>query len=185
MFVRICLLGALLMGVLSGPAASQDSPTVKWGEVGVWQIYVDRTVNGCFTGRYFLDGTALRLGIDPRSNTVYLMLGNKAWQSIEAGKTYLTQFIFDDANKYDRELLAVPLGPFVVLEHSNVGADFMKDFVERTSLRVDYRGSPITHLSLHNANAALSEVAKCQSEVRPGGSTVDPGIRAASDPSSR
>jgi hypothetical protein len=56
--------------------------------------------------------------------------------------------------------------------------------MERSGLRVYYRGAPIAQLSLRNTYAALAEVAKCQAEMRPAGAG-NAAVRPASDPFSR
>lgn len=185
MFVRICLLGALLMGALVGPAASQDGSAAKWAQVGGWQVRVDPTFgNGCFAVQSYEDGTAIRIGIDAERKSIYIVVGNDAWQSLEAGKVYPVRFVFDGQKTYDTELLGLAHRGKVILVHSNVSAEFTTDFMERTALRVYYRGAPIAGLSLRNTYAALTEVAKCQKEMWAAGNG-NSGVRPASDPFSR
>ena len=89
MFVRTCLLSAALMGAFVAPAVSKDNTAPAWAQVGGWQIRVDPTFgNGCFATQYYEDGTGIRLGIDANSQSLYIMLANPAWKSLEAGKTY-------------------------------------------------------------------------------------------------
>ena len=92
--------------------------------------------------------------------------------------------MFDQARTYDSDLAAGPWGDSVVLGRAGLSGDFVRDFMERTALRVDYRGAPIALLSLRNTYAAVAEVAKCQAEMRPAGAT-NAGMRPASDPFSR
>jgi hypothetical protein len=186
MFARLCLLSILSMGAFGTPAFSQDSGTPAYAQVGGWQVRVDPAVdNGCFASQYYEDGTGIRLGIDPDRQKLYLILGNPAWTSLEEGKTYKLRFAFDQANTYDSDLAAGMLGDRVVLARSGLSTDFVTDFVESTSVRVTYRGAPIAHLSLRNARAALTEVAKCQQEMRPAGGVNSVAVRPVSDPFSR
>lgn len=186
MSVRMCLLGVLLTGALAGAAAAEDGGTAKWGQVGGWQIRVDRAMgDSCFALQGYEDGTWLRIGFDMKNRAVYFVLGNEAWRSLEAGKIYPVQFVFDDQKKYDGELTAFAWDDRVVLGHDNVGADFTTDFMERTGLRIYYRGSPIAGLSLRNTYAALGQAVNCQKEMLAMGGSPGSGARPASDPFSR
>jgi hypothetical protein len=186
MFARLCLLSILSMGAFGTPAFSQDSGTPAYAQVGGWQVRVDPAVgNGCFASQYYEDGTGIRLGIDPDRQKLYLILGNPAWTALEEGKTYKLRFAFDQANTYDSDLAAGPLGDRVVLARSGLGTDFVMDFVESTGVRVDYRGAPIAHLSLRNARAALTEMTRCQKAMDSAGGGNSASVRPASDPFSR
>jgi hypothetical protein len=61
----------------------------------------------------------------------------------------------------------------------------VRDFVESTGVRIDYRGAPIAHLSLRNARVALTEMTKCQKETESAGGGNSVSMRPASDPFSR
>jgi hypothetical protein len=186
MFVRLCLLGFLSTVAVAGPAMSKDSRTAGWGQVGGWEVRVDPTFgNGCFATRHYEDGTAIRVGIDVHRNSLYILLANRAWKSLEDGKTYPVRFVFDQLSTYDGDMAAVVWGDMVVLGRSGVGADFFMTYLmESNGLRVYYHGAPIAQLSLRNTYAALVEVAKCRKEVWAAGSG-NPGLRPASDPFSR
>jgi hypothetical protein len=196
MMVRACLLGATAgaLGLASAHAESRE--TAKWGQVGGWQIRVDRSVgHGCFASQLYEDNTSLRVGFDIKKKTIYFMIGNPAWRSLEAGKVYAMKFVFDDHKSYTGELTGVMLGDRVFLDHSDVSYAFTKDFMERNGVRVYYRGAPITNLSLRNTYAAIGEVLNCQREISSAGggssqSGADPFARGSgegrrSDPFSR
>jgi hypothetical protein len=187
MFARLCLLSVLSMGAFVTPAVSKDNTGPANGQVGGWQIRVDpRLGNGCFASQHYADGTGLRLGIVPDRLSLYLILGNPAWKSLEDGKTYSLRFVFDQAKTYDTDMLAGVWGDMIVLIGSGLSADFVADFMEGTNLRVDYHGGPLAHLSLRNADAALAELAKCQQEMQAaGGGNRNAAVRPASDPISR
>jgi hypothetical protein len=188
MFARLCLLSILSMGAFAAPAFSRNDGAPAYAEVGGWQVRVDPGMgNGCFVSQYAADGTGIRLGIDPERHTLYLMVGNPAWTSLEEGKVYRLRFVFDQTWTYDSDLEADPLGDWVVLGRSGLGTDFVTDFVESTGLRIDYRGMPIAHLSLRNARAALTEMTRCQQALdRAGGSSGNSAaVRPASDPFAR
>jgi hypothetical protein len=165
MFVRLCLLGILSTVAVAGPAMSKDSRTAGWGQVGGWEVRVDPTFgNGCFATRHYEDGTAIRVGIDVHRNSLYILLANRVWKSLEDGKTYPVRFVFDQLSTYDGDMAAVAWGDMVVLGRSGVSVEFMTEFLERSGVRV-YHGDAIAELSLLNARDALREVAMCQKEV--------------------
>ena len=185
MFARLCLLSILSMGAFAAPAFSWNDGMPAYAQVGGWQVRVDPAVgNGCFASQYYEDGTGIKLGIDPERHNLYLIHGNLAWTSLEAGKTYRLRFVFDQAKAYDSDLEAGALGDWVVLGRSGLGTDFMTDFAESTGVRIDYRGAPIAHLSLRNARAALTEMTKCQKKMESSGGN-SASVRPASDPFSR
>jgi|HubBroStandDraft_6_1064221.scaffolds.fasta_scaffold143052_2 hypothetical protein len=66
-----------------------------------------------------------------------------------------------------------------------LGNPAVADFMEGTSLRVDYQGGPLAHLSLRNADTALAELAECQQEMQAVGGGNSAFVRPASDPFSR
>jgi hypothetical protein len=185
MFARLCLLSILSIGAFAAPAVSKDNGLPVWGKVGSWQIGIDPGFgNGCFATQYYEDGTGIRLGIDAKRQSVYLLLANPAWKSLQAGQAYPVRFVFDDTKTFDTELAAGPWAGMVVLGRSDMSGEFVADFVQRTGLRVYYRGAPIAQLLLRDAYDAVTEMARCQQEVRSADSGA-PAVRPASDPFSR
>jgi hypothetical protein len=177
--------------VFSLCASAQD--TADWGQVGGWRIKVDRTIgDGCFAMQVYEGGTVVRIGFDIAQQHIYLFFGDDDWTSLEEGKTYPIRVVFDGSESYDGEMSGVRLGNVVFLNHSQIGTDFVKDFMERDVMQIFYRGSQIANLSLRNTYAAVSEIIHCQRELgfasrNGGGSGSDPfsqGSRpkAVSDP---
>jgi hypothetical protein len=159
--------------------------TAKWGQIGGWDIRVDRSLgNGCFALQQYEDGTIIRLGFDAKRKTIYFMLGNNAWRSLEAGKRYQLVFVFDGVDRYEGELAGTTLTneTLVFLDHSNVSSKFTAAFMERNTMQVYYQGSRIGNLSLRNTYAAIAEVVNCQGQLS--GSTSD-GSQNVSDPFQR
>src|SRR5262249_20602608 len=149
-------------------ACADNNETGKWGKVGGWEVRVDQSLgHGCFAMQLYEDGTVIRVGFNISTRTIYFTLGNPAWRSLEAVKVFRMRFVFDDQKPYDGELTGRQFGSegMVFLDHSNVSYEFTKDFMERSGVRVYYRGSQITHLSLRNTYAAISEVMNCQKEM--------------------
>ena len=175
-------------------ASAQDKQTaIKWGAVGGWDIRVDRSVgDGCFAHQAYDDGSHVRVGFDMKKNSIYFMITNLSWKSLEAGKLYSMQFVFDGQHKYNGELRGLKMGDYVWLDHSDISSDFTKDFMQRSNLRVFYRESRVASLSLANTYAAVAEVTNCQREIggfkggsQPAADPFNPGTKRSTDPFSR
>ena len=178
---RAIALAALGWSALTASAVAQN--TAEWSQVGGWKIRVDRTIgNGCFAYQTYDDGSVIRLGFNPETKTIYFVLGNDAWQSLEVGKKYRITFEFDGVDRYDGELMGTTIGDgkTVFLNHNNVSVQFTQAFMQRNAMRVYYRGSRIASLSLANTYAAIGEVLKCQGEVNRsnGGQNVSDPFRS-------
>ncbi len=162
MFKKICaaLVAAFVVG---SPAVVWAQSTVKWGQVGGWDIRVDRSVgNGCFAMQGYQDGTVLRIGFNMNAGSFYFTVGNAAWQALQPGAVYPVAFVFDNGSQYRGEMRGVQFGSSVFLLHNSISADFARDFMQRETMRIFYRGAQIAHLSMRNTYAAITEVANCQ-----------------------
>lgn len=192
MLVRACL-GFLILILPSFASAAPDGGTsVKWGQVGGWEIRVDRTLgDGCFAFQSFDRGTVVRIGFDVSNQKIYLIFGHANWKSLEVGKVYPVRIVFDGTTPYEGQLRGQRVGDstIVFLAHRNLSTAFVKDFMERSGMQVFYRGERIANLSLANTFAAVSEVMNCQRELgtatRGGGSdpfAASPGAKGGRDP---
>ena len=181
--MRMRAIASLALALCPASLSAQDTSTAKWGQVGGWSIRVDRSVgNGCFASQLYEDGTSLRVGFDKSKQTIYFMIGNAAWRSLEVGKVYRMRFVFDGEKSYNGELTGLKLGSVVFLDHSDVSIDFTKDFMQRNGVRVYYQGNQITHLSLSNTYAAIAEVLNCQREINNAGGQGGPQPAPSGDP---
>lgn len=161
---RITAAAIVALLVSTGAAGAQE--TAQWSKVGGWSIRIDRTIgNGCYAYQTYEEGTSIRVGFDLSKQSIYMILGNPVWRSLEVGKVYTMQFVFDDQKKYSGELTGIELADRIFLNHSDVSLDFTKDFMQRNTLRITFRGSQIAHLSLRNTYAAMAEVVTCQEEM--------------------
>jgi hypothetical protein len=176
----MCLVGALFVGAVAGPAAGKESGATKWAEVGGWHIGVDHTLaDSCFATQSYQDGTALRIGFDMRSRTLYFAITNPGWRSIEAGKSYPLMLVLDNQTKYESEFFGLPWGDRIVLIAGDVAPDFVIDLGEAKDLRAYYQGSSVMHLSLRNAEAAMAELAGCQKEMLAKAAAATPSLAPA------
>jgi hypothetical protein len=162
---------AVAASMAARPATAGDDGTAAWGSVGGWRIRVDRSIgNGCFALQGYRDGSVLRLGFDMTRKAIYLVLGNASWRSIELGKLYRIDFVFDGATRYSGDFRGVRLGGSTFLAGTSLSFDFTRDFMERNEVRIYYRGAMVGDLSLRNTYAAVAEVVHCQQEIAASGS---------------
>jgi hypothetical protein len=186
-FYRAVLSAVLALGplcLLVDDASAQQ--TAAWGTVAGWEIRVDRSIgDGCYAYQPYEDGTTVRMGFDNEKKTIYLVLGNAAWKSLEIGKAYRLQFLFDETSKYSGDFKGIRMGDgkVVFLDGDNLSYDFTVDFMQRNHVRLYYEGSQIAHLSLANTFAAIGEVVKCQESMGGLKDTQDP-FRSTRSPSS-
>lgn len=156
---------ALFVLLPSVTAYADNGDTAKWGEVGPWDIRVDRSVSdGCFAMAVYERGTTTRIGVNPESGELYIFLGDPSWKSLEVGKVYPVRVIFDNVKSYDGEMEGRRLGNAIFLMHRDVSTNFVKDFMQRSGMEVIYRGQSIARLSLKYSYAAFQEVLNCQKE---------------------
>ena len=170
-------MAALLLSVLTSPAAIGNQKPPKWGEAGVWEIYVDPAPeNGCYATRFFLSGTAMRIGLRPDGG-LHLAMGRSSWQFVEAGKTYRMKFEFGNGRTYEEDFDAVAVGSVTILVAPAMSAAFLSDFMEKTSLRIYYRGTTVAIVLLLDIDEAIAQLTACNASR--------PGALDASDPSLR
>ena len=112
--------------------------------------------------------TLLRLGFTEANRSAYIMIGNKNWKSIEAGKDYDLKFQFDRLSPWSGTATGSHIGktkfPMLFIIFSK--PDFLKEFGRKHLLRVTYKGSKIALLKLRGSKLALDEMLLCQRAMR-------------------
>lgn len=175
---------SLVATVVSNPIEVLAQTAPKWAQVGGWETRVDKSVgNGCFAMQRYEDGTVVRVGVNVGQKSVYLLFLNDAWKSLEVGKIYPVRIVYDGVSTYDGEMKGHQLaGGALVLAHSNLSTEFVRDFMQRNSLHIYYHGSRIAALSLRNTYAAVAEVINCQREFGVGPRDSDPFSSSGAGP---
>jgi hypothetical protein len=161
---RRSLLFACALNCAAIPAAlAQD--TVHWGNVGPWQIRIDKSVNyGCFLLGSYTQGTVVRIGFDQNNRNGYIMVGNEAWHSLQVGGRYELVLRFDNAAPWRGRATArrIGSGSMVFLYLSFDSPRFLVEWARRVNLRIFYAGNLVTTLPLRGTNAATQELLRCQ-----------------------
>ena len=151
---------------------AEDAPL--YDTYGNWSIRVDTSLDyGCFLFSEFEGGSVFRLGVDRTDGSVYVLVGNPDWKSIEFGKTYPVSMKFGDESPWSADATGFSFDlpkdqPFlsvqVAMNPETMGL-FMAEFMEESSFQLFYRGSSVANLSLKGSYAAAMKLFECQVEV--------------------
>lgn len=136
-----------------------------WGEVDGWFVAVDTTFSprSCFAAAEFDGETYLRIGIDASDATVYAVLANPHWLSLEAGGTYGVEMWFGDETPWGFAMHAgqFPDGSLFLISFTDDWL-LLEEFAGETNVRVVYDGRDVANLDLSGSPAALAEIMECQ-----------------------
>ena len=101
-----------------------------WKTDGNWEIRVDTSLNhGCFMVAVSTRGTIFLIGLNPKYNSGYFILGDADWASLEEGKKYKAVIRVDYLTPWDAEATGfgfkpVRPGNFVFLNINLKNPDF-------------------------------------------------------------
>lgn len=153
-------------------AEAPDQP--EYAKVGPWSIRVDTTLDyGCFIFAAFEGGTALRFGFNMTDQTIYAMVGDPKWKSLEWGKAYHVIITFGDEEPWSGDAMGFSFdegedGPWLwinVGEVGDVAELFFTEFMQEGDFALDYKGKEITKLSLRGSHKAGLKLLECQEEM--------------------
>lgn len=171
---------ALLLSLLAASSAFAEQALV-WRTVGNWNAAIDPSYgNTCFITTSYQNGTAIRLGFNPKDSAlpVYLMVGNEDWASIEDEKDYKIRFQLDSETPWDATASGITMGNFKALVISFGEAKFVSEFVRKHWFKAWFNDQMIANLSLSGSAKAAKELAVCQS-------TVNSYLSSSQNPSSK
>jgi hypothetical protein len=142
-----------------------------WEYVGNWKIIADRTDNtkGCFMTTGYQNRTYLRVGIDTVDQgifSIYMMIGNPAWASLEVGKDYPLVVQFSNLTPWRAEGVAVDWnGIKVMLIPVITEKEVLSQLYNQSSIAFYYNDRLVDKLSLVDSRAAIDSMARCQQAV--------------------
>lgn len=152
----------LLPVLLPAPASAT---IVHWGDHAGWAVAVDTTFSprSCFAAADFDGGTYFRIGVDPSDATLYVVLANDDWASLEEGGTYPLSMWFGDETPWGFDMHAgrFPDGDIFLISFTDDWL-LMDEFADHGSLRVGHGGSEVANLDLSGSPEALSALLECQ-----------------------
>ena len=165
-----------LAGALS--VASPASATiVDWGAVAGWSVAVDTTFSprSCFAAAEFEGGTYFRIGVDPSDATLYVVLANDRWASLEEGGTYTLRMNFGDETPwgFDMHAGAFPDGEVFLISFTDDWR-LLEEFAANAVLAVAYGDTEIATLDLSGSPEAMGSVLECQRAMDEGAAPTRP-----------
>ena len=149
--------------LLVAPPAAAD--IADWGEAGGWFVAVDTTFTprSCFAAAEFDGDTYMRIGIDASDATVYAVLSNPHWVSLEPGGTYGIEMWFGDETPWGFAMHAgtFPDGSTFLISFTDDWL-LLEEFAAEPNVVVFYEGREVANLDLSGSPEALTEIMECQ-----------------------
>ncbi|MBO6853347.1 MAG: hypothetical protein JJ872_06225 [Marivivens sp.] len=179
---RTSILSAALSVAHFTFATQLSAEIITWRDnVAGWYIGVDRSRgDGCYIHSGFERGGLLRVGFDMVDSTVYTIIGDDDWKSLEADKIYPLTIKMGNNVPWigDAEGFAWEDGRVSLAIYMNVGSDAAVDFVNEIrrllNFQVFYQGKEISNLSLRGSNVAIQEAINCQVQMNENAAANDP-----------
>jgi hypothetical protein len=166
---------------LSQTGFAEDMP--EYAMSGNWSIRVDTSLDyGCFLLTTYQDGSAFRLGVDRTDGSVYVLVADPNWESIEYGKHYPVSLQFGDESPWTADATGFSFDPpedqpFLAV-HASTDRDtmwlFLREFMVEPNFELFYKGSSVANLSLKGSYAATLKLLECQSEINTALDRIDP-----------
>jgi hypothetical protein len=195
--MKRCVLLAFCLVCIAIPASATEA--IHWKKVGYWDVLMDQTMgNACYATTSYEGGSVLRVGFNfsGPENTMYFALGNENWKSIEAGKDYEINIVFDSQAPWKATALGVDFAEAKWLYVNGLKTDFATDFSRKHGLTAYFQGREVARLTLKGSSKAFDEMIACQDAVnevmakkpqQPASPPSDPfapasGVKNATDP---
>lgn len=138
---------------------------VHWGDHAGWAVAVDTTFSprSCFAAADFEGGTYFRIGVDPSDGTLYVVLANDDWASLEEGGTYSLSMWFGEETPWGFDMHAgrFPDGGLFLISFTDDWL-LMDEFAGSPSLQVNYGDAKVATLDLSGSPEAMGAVLECQ-----------------------
>ncbi|MDA7949552.1 MAG: hypothetical protein MPJ78_19015 [Hyphomicrobiaceae bacterium] len=163
-------LSILALTVLAGATDLEiQRSTIKWKNVGPWEIGVDQQLNyGCFLFAAYEDGTDLKFGFSSNMSHAYIMITDRDWLSLKEGESYSLVFQFDRKPRWSGDAAGVRVRNTValVLAVPTLAEDFFVDFALSKRLHITHKGKSVASLNLKGSYAATDELLNCQKNMQ-------------------
>lgn len=166
---RQFLSAGLFLFFMTSLMHADDMP--EYGTAGFWTIRVDTSLGyGCFLHATFTGGSSVRLGVDKTDDSLYMLVGDPKWKSIEYGKNYSVQIKFGDEEKWSGDAAGFSFEPpdnqpwlwVNIVSDVDTMALFFAEFMQEQDIKLFYKDSSILHLSLKDSYKAGLKLFECQ-----------------------
>lgn len=160
--------------VIAQLTLAEDDLMPEYAVVSGWSIRIDTTLNnGCFALATYEKGSVLRVGIDNRDDTVYVIFGNPDWKSIEYGKNYDVEIQFGNETEWSGTAKGISFKapenqPYlaVTIATEDAVVNFIREYMSEKWVEFFYDGNSIDKLTLEGSYAAGMKILECQKNMR-------------------
>jgi hypothetical protein len=160
----------LTIAALAGETGASAAPgEPEWfAIVDDWRIRRDDALGGCFAMTIYNDDSVLRVGLNPRSDSGYIMLGHETWNKLAVGQQYPIVLTFAKFEPVTGLAGVIAMGPDARLLVMSLPAERLAALVTGSkTVKVASGGLDIMTLKLDGANAAWDAMLRCQGQSDP------------------
>ncbi len=162
--------GAVLLAAIVVPAAAKNEYSLdrEVDSVRGWRVAANEIRRGCLAAASYQSGTVIEVGFDRRSDSAFMLYANRDWTFLEAGERYEIALTFDGSKRWKGTALGVRAGTLPGLALEKIKSEFVIDFANYSTVRIDFRGRRLDGFNLSGTRAAVSAVLSCTTDVRDG-----------------
>jgi len=129
-----------------------------------WTVGVNQSHTRCFAFAAFQSETAVWLGVGDAGNDFLIAFANRAWSSIENGKAYDLEVVYNRKN-WRGTFSGFTFGDSMGMVARGLSEDFVVDFDRSPGFEIRYQGKSIGRLSLEGSKAALGAAISCAQDL--------------------
>lgn len=169
--------------IVPAPLSDALSTAPLYRTIGPWRIRVDNTAqgDGCFLTRVVAGRVIFRAGWLRGTDAYHLYVGDPAWRSIVAGRSYRIGLAFDDQPAWEGDAIGIPTESadgWALLYMRVDKPRFLEDIAQRQALSIRLNGREIERLWFDLGREAIDAMQTCQQSFREG---RDPFAASARD----
>lgn len=149
-------------------ADKTDKEGVPVAQIDGWAVRVNKELKGCYLNTFFpMLETTLRFGLNMKSHSGYLLIGNTDWKSLNPSKPYrITVELYagtEVTHSFYTDASVVVSGDTKFLSIDDItDTKFLGDFSNSNVIKIIYDREVITELPLNNADGAIVGLLDCQ-----------------------
>jgi S1-C subfamily serine protease len=166
---RLAAVAVALLWFASPAAARNDySLDRDVDNVRGWRIAANQTRRGCLAVASYQSGTVIEVGFDQRTDSAFMLYANRDWTFLQAGARYDIALTFDGRKRWKGTALGVRAGTLPGLALEKIKSEFVLDFANYSSVRLEFRGRRLDGFNLTGTRAAVTATLSCTQDLRDG-----------------
>lgn len=156
-----------LIAALTLCPVSASAEVILWKKIAGWDISFYSGNSGCLAFTEYERGTGFFIGFNEVDGDYFIdvTLMDKAWASLEAGKSYKIKAYFGDETPWDLEMTGQDYNGTPGLS-GNFAIDdaklLVEEFQRELSMEWYYSGASLGRYTLRGSRVAFQEVLNCQ-----------------------